>query len=198
MRCACGVFCIPEKLGSPQPLRCWVGGPACSASSRAPPAGTWGSIVAVNSSVRQELRIDETFQEPSTTFVAFQLLPEVPARPPWGPARRRHPPAPASTRMALSASAGAAVGRVRGVRRPVRLGPEGPGPAAREGAPARLCPGHLHDPGEEAGEGPPGVGVGQPFTRPRGPSCPVLTPVSGRCGWAARGCLRASPGGRST
>lgn len=37
---------------------------------------TWGSIVAVNSSVRQELRIDETFQEPSTTFVAFQLLPE--------------------------------------------------------------------------------------------------------------------------
>lgn len=37
---------------------------------------TGSSIMAVNSCVRQELRIDETFQETSTTFVAFQLLPE--------------------------------------------------------------------------------------------------------------------------
>ncbi|XP_036293380.1 DENN domain-containing protein 3 isoform X2 [Pipistrellus kuhlii] len=37
---------------------------------------TCGSIVAVNGSVRQELKIDETVQERSTTFVAFQLLPE--------------------------------------------------------------------------------------------------------------------------
>ncbi|XP_059528413.1 DENN domain-containing protein 3 isoform X1 [Myotis daubentonii] len=37
---------------------------------------TGNSIMAVNSCVRQELRIDENFQEKSTTFVAFQLLPE--------------------------------------------------------------------------------------------------------------------------
>lgn len=149
--------------------------------------------MAVNSCVRQELRMDETFQEKSTTFVAFQLLPEVPPRP---PAARRPPPAPApapaSAWSSLSqqeqlwaACAGYDDIYVWGLRDLAR-------------PPGRV---HLPDCAQvtcmirvKRQVRAPGGGAGEPS----GPQPVVLTPVSGRCGWAARGCRRGSPGGRST
>lgn len=121
--------------------------------------------MAVNGRLRQELKIDENFKE-NTSFVAFQLVPEVPSS-----VSVCAPPQAVSTCILTSVSAGAAVGGVLGIRRHLHLGPEGPGPAPGEDSPARLLPGQLHDQGEEAGKaGPPartrlqgGDGLGEPF-----------------------------------
>lgn len=115
-----------------------------------------------------------------------------------------------------------------GLRRPLHLGPAGPGPVPTEGAPAGLLRGQLHAQGEEAGKAgatphpcqalsprTPARSSGghaspqhsedstqHPPTRARfpGPAWVRLMPLgfSGRSGWAAQGCRRGDPKGRCT
>lgn len=59
------------------------GRPCCAVGllMQAPcPAGTAGSIMVMTTSgfLQQELRIGENFQEMNTSFLDFELLPEVP------------------------------------------------------------------------------------------------------------------------
>lgn len=70
--------------------------PSLTLASRCP-TGTGNSIVVVTSSglLCQELKISENFKETSTSFLSFQLLPEVrvPAAPSVPAPRSRAPPA---------------------------------------------------------------------------------------------------------
>lgn len=56
---------------------------ACPSPWLCPPAGTGNSITVVttNGSLCQELQIKDNFQEHSTSFLGFQLVPEVPGSP---------------------------------------------------------------------------------------------------------------------
>lgn len=52
-------------------------------------------VVTTGGSLRQELKVEENSKDPSTSFLGFQLLPEVPvpAAPSGGTAERARPPA---------------------------------------------------------------------------------------------------------
>lgn len=87
------------------------------------------------------------------------------------------------------------MGGACGLRRPLHLGPAGPGPAPAEGAPAGLLRGQLHAQGEEAGKaGPTPLSSRTPACRPRGHACPPsfrgrrLAPThEGPLSWAGLG-----------
>ncbi|KAK1331862.1 hypothetical protein QTO34_007538 [Cnephaeus nilssonii] len=116
LRCACGVFCIPEKLGKPAAPPLLGGRPRVLCILTCPSRRHLGQHRG------REQQCPPGAEDRRDLPGAQHHLRGLPAaprgtRPPaLGP---RPAPAPASTpstRMALSASAGAAVGRVRGVR----------------------------------------------------------------------------------
>lgn len=88
--------------------------PAVPHSRSFPPAGTGNSIVvvSVNGFPRQELKIDENLGGISTSFLGFQLMPEVPSSVCVSRVQRW----PATAHTVVSVSAGAALGGVCRIR----------------------------------------------------------------------------------
>lgn len=132
----------------------------------------------------QELRVSENFKDISTSFLSFQLLPEVSVRAVasvWaGPPGRRA----TGSHTVTCLSAGAALGGLCRPRQHLHVEPEGPDPAASGGSPPGLLRGQLHDQGEEAGKAgshaPPGAQL-LPWPRPLA-ACPGRTRMRGCTG----------------
>lgn len=92
-------------------------------------------VMKMNGSLHQELKIEENFKDTSTSFLAFQLLPEVSQQGLW--AQHARGPGPIAHTVPC-VSGGAAVGGLCRTQRGLHLEPEGPGPAPAEGAPQGL------------------------------------------------------------
>lgn len=104
-------------------------------------------VVTTDGLLHQELKLNENFKEQSTSFLSFQLLPEVSqclsVPHAW--------PQASSACIVISVAAGAALGSACRLRGHLRLEPAGPGPAPDEDSPSGLLRSQLPDQGEEAG-----------------------------------------------